>query len=350
MKRFVFAFFILVLYTVQINAQNTLTFSCNGFRDNDVLHMQQVDPTAIADVRESAIWDFSNLRKLGGPHDVKYRALENGRIGKIENPAFYIYETLNDTVLLLHYEDRLTRLTFSRPKLSIAFPLSFLDKIFFPYEGHGKYCDDYFINVMGNVAIEADAQGKMVLTEGDTLKHVLRVLTVTTSSIAMDADSCALDSVSRKQEIEEKYEWYVRGYRYPLFTTIQRTSYCNLQPVASKSFACRMLPVDLEIEDAVNDSVLVADSLSCINKTREAFHYCVNNSNGHVTVNYSLNSKATITAIITNIFGHMYYCTRRTEEEGNGYSIEFDCSNLPSGQYILHLNVNGIIYSEKVVL
>lgn len=77
------------------------------------------------------------------------------------------------------------------------------------------------MKVKGKVAIQADGLGKLILSERDTLDNVLRVHTQTTTLMAMDVNYAEIDSIHPKQEIEDKYEWYYKGFRYPVCIVIQ---------------------------------------------------------------------------------------------------------------------------------
>lgn len=98
------------------------------------------------------------------------------------------------------------------------------------------------MKVKGKVAIQADGLGKLILSERDTLDNVLRVHTQTTTLMAMDVNYAEIDSIHPKQEIEDKYEWYYKGFRYPVCIVIQKSSYDISTPIGSSFLAYRILP------------------------------------------------------------------------------------------------------------
>ena len=59
---------------------------------------------------------------------------------------------------------------------------------------------------------------------------------------------------------------------------------------------------------------------------------------------------ATIATIVANHMGLLSVYRQWTQEAGQGYSMQIDCSGLRPGIYILYINVNGKVYSEKVTL
>ena len=79
----------------------------------------------------------------------------------------------------------------------------------------------------------------------------------------------------------------------------------------------------------------------------------MNNNNDDYTVSMLIpvyNEEATITTIVANQMGMVYMSRQWTQEAGQGYSTQIDCNGLRSGIYILYINVNGKVYSEKVTL
>ena len=48
--------------------------------------------------------------------------------------------------------------------------------------------------------------------------------------------------------------------------------------------------------------------------------------------------------------GFLFVSRQWTQEAGQGYSAQIDCNGLRPGVYILYINVNGKVYSEKVTL
>ena len=48
--------------------------------------------------------------------------------------------------------------------------------------------------------------------------------------------------------------------------------------------------------------------------------------------------------------GMLYDNRQWTQSAGQGYTAQIECYGLPTGMYILYINVNGKVYSEKVTL
>ena len=58
-------------------------------------------------------------------------------------------------------------------------------------------------------------------------------------------------------------------------------------------------------------------------------------------------SELVVTVLVADIMGMLYERREETHVAGEGYSLDIDCSRLRRGQYILYINVNGEVTSEK---
>jgi hypothetical protein len=70
----------------------------------------------------------------------------------------------------------------------------------------------------------------------------------------------------------------------------------------------------------------------------------------NIVISYGLDDDATIQTIVANHMGMLCSSRQWTQPAGQGYMSQIDCTGLPSGMYILYINVNGKVYSEKVTL
>ena len=84
-------------------------------------------------------------------------------------------------------------------------------RLLYLFYGKGIYCNDHIYREGGQTTLLADAYGKIILPNRDTLQNVIRLYTLRSYFICMDIDSIALDTARLHQVIEEHYEWYARG-------------------------------------------------------------------------------------------------------------------------------------------
>lgn len=233
----------------------------------------------------------------------------------------------------------------------MKYPFQYGDSVTSSFEGYGTYCGNHFVKVKGQVMVQADGFGRLVVSEKDTLDNVLRVYTITVTSMAMDVDVTDIDSTNLKQEIEEKYEWYAKGFRYPVYTTVQKTSFTNMEAVGSTQLAYRLLPEDFsQINDAVNDSIkLLDDRRKKLMKPRQdIFHYSVKRGESGVDISYTADADADVVILVSSSGGILYRKQCMAVKGGEASEIHISTDGLPKSQYVLYFNVNGKVYSKSI--
>lgn len=230
---FVKKFFLIIMALVPLHTwgQSVLTEEANAMRDSDLAVFQLMEFCNPGHAGNNETWDFSSVYNRNEDYNIFFTEDSLFCFHKFEGQEKNSYIMKSDVLEQYKFENRLTKIKYFKKKLAMRFPFQYGDSISSKFEGYGKYCGDHLIKIKGQVMIQADGWGKLILSEKDTLDNVLRVYTLTTTAMAMDVDLAELDSTELKQEIEEKYEWYSKGFRYPVYTIIQKTSFTNLEPV-----------------------------------------------------------------------------------------------------------------------
>lgn len=330
-----------------------LTKAANLMRDSDALSILPISYFFSEAYGKDAVWDFSDFREAQQKHSIWLQKDSLGRNIMITNRGITNYCLSGDSLFISGEEAPLSKIEYERPILSMHYPFSYGDSISAPFNGYGIYCGDHLFLEQGVSTIKADAEGRIVIGE-DTISNVLRVYSLKSYSICMDIDSAALDTARLKQVIEERYDWYARGYRYPLFTTVTSTSYDNATPLGTTQTAWCMLPdIQRLLADSCNEGIRRNDSIALAEKaksTEEIIHYSIAQNGNLLTVGYSLDSDADITALVSDVMGVVYKQCRQHNGKGDGYTLNMDCNGLRHGKYILYINVNGKVYNEKVTL
>lgn len=244
------------------------------------------------------------------------------------------------------------RLRILEKKVTLKYPFQYGDSLCSEFVGYGTYCGDHSVKVKGKVAIQADGLGKLILSERDTLDNVLRVHTQTTTLMAMDVNYAEIDSIHPKQEIEDKYEWYYKGFRYPVCIVIQKSSYDISTPIGSSFLAYRILPEQFsQISDAVNEKLKYAGKTRKdidVSKHPNSFRYDVANVEGRVDISYGTDTDANVMIALSNSSGVLYKKQSYTVKAGETGIFHIETSGLFLGQYVLYVNVNGKLYNRTI--
>lgn len=330
-------------------AQNTLTSTLNMMRDSDVVEKQQlkfIDPGVNG---KHVIWNFKDVKVLKREYTVRYMRASDSTLYEIEPELIRTYRLENDSLFMTSYQNPLTFLNYSSPILTMKFPLEYGGAYSFPFKGGGKYCGKNAIALSGSTNVSIDADGIIICSDKDTLRNVVRVHELRTSSMGMSKDLEMSDSISQVVEIEDIYKWFARGYRYPVFETHTFSYFQNADMIKTMQTAFRCLPDKQKmLNDAANNKITIQDSINGNSNKQDIIRFEVENNDNVVTLKYSLTQKAKVFAMISGVLGEVYRKVSRTDNPGEDYSLVLDCNGLRWGDYILYINVNGNVYSRKV--
>ena len=72
------------------------------------------------------------------------------------------------------------------------------------FETTGLYSKELPLKSLGDIRIESDAKGQIILPSGDTLYNVLRMKTIQN-----------IRDTSSMNMTQTSYNWFAEGYRYP---------------------------------------------------------------------------------------------------------------------------------------
>ena len=339
----------LLAYFTSVNAQNCIDFDTNGLRIGDSLSVACLPYTDVGENGEKQLWDFSNLpcessRDVWFVEDsVGYTKL----IGVDENSHLRINK---DSLLLSAYENPQLRICFDKPKLNMMYPLYYGDRHVSSFAGKGMYCGQHYLWKKGVTEIEADGEGTLILQEGDTLRNVLRVYCLTTASVRMSSDSLLTDSARYQQNIEERYLWFARGYRYPVFEVLTSTLYDEMEPIYTEQWSRKLrLRSECLVTDSINKEIQYMDSLSTANcNIANVISYTLTTENNRVIISYNLTAHARIHVIVADVMGVAHRNMTTVHDAGEGYDMQIDLNGLRRGRYIIYMNVNGKVFNHKV--
>ena len=327
----------------------TIDMATNAPRSGDGYVVRQMEYFAQGDEGKNVLWDFSELKSLDRKSRREYFLSQDSVLIGVDEESARRYELAGDSLRCLGYDTRLKHMEYSEPMTLMTYPFSYGYSITNPYSGIGDYCKRLILKNGGTLMVEADAEGVIINADGDTLKNVLRVHTTRLNSVSMHAlsDTLMADTSRMKQEIEEHYAWYVRGYRYPMYETSSICFYDNMTPVSCIQRAYHYCADDMsEMSDSVNEEILATDSIANVAE-QDIIHYTIKNDGCTLTMDYSLDADASINALVCNSRGMLYGRRSTRQPAGTDYQMDFDIVSLPKGEYVLYVNVNGKVYNEK---
>lgn len=304
---------------------------------------------------KNMVWDFSGKLRSKNSAQVTFMTDSAGVLSVTQPGKINYYRMTPDTLILIGSESSLIKRDYAKEKVSKLFPLEYGDSIIMPFRCEGTYCGDHPFREVGITRVRVDAQGSIVLGENDTVRNVLRVHTIDSYSICMDLDSAALDTARLTQVIDERYEWYLPESQYPIIEDVTSTTYNNMDAIGTTKYAYCNLPED-KTEDYITymgDDETDGEQDGFPDEgvqSQDIIHYHIGTQGKNIDISYDLDEYATIEIIVVNHMGMVYVSRQWTQAAGQGYTAQIECNNLPSGMYVLYINVNGKVYSEKVTL
>lgn len=300
------------------------------------------------------VWDFSEKLGSKGSSQIMFMKDSAGIVSIMEPGKIRYYRTTPDTLILIGSESPLEKREYAVNKVSKKFPLLYGDSIVKHFRCEGMYCGDHPFREVGTTTVKVDADGSIVLAENDTVRNVLRVHTIDSYSIGMDIDSAALDTARLTQVIDERYEWYLPESQYPIVEDVTSTTYCNMEAIGTTKYAYCNLPQDQAanyITPLDEDDTDEQDGFSEEEQQiPDIIHYEIETRGKVINMSYDLDEDATITTIVANHMGFSCIYDQWTQDAGQGFTAQLNCNGLLPGIYILYINVNGKVYSEKVTL
>ena len=383
-----------VFYLLTISGQ--ITYKNNCIRSGDEIIKQQVEYKDPGRFGENVIWDFSKLKAVNPEYKLSFHtpnlindsiyimgcdtiqkkgSEETSLIVGIEHSTMYYYRVKNDTLLCLGHENPITLMHNVKPLLLITYPFDYKQKIEQSFESKSIYSSKKKVETYGNISVESDAYGKMILPSGDTLNNVTRIKTIQiindTSNIKKNKHpSTDISEVFRKQsqkkesikhhkQLEaETYSWYVKGYRYPIFEAIQ--SFEIIDSLKTKTFTTAYFypPVEHYYLDNDPENLSVLDSLNNITSPSVptswidenfTYNYGPNPASTILNIEYNLEQEASVViTLYSSVHGIVKTIPLKNRQRGL-YTETIDCSALLPGVYIIKFDVKDESVSNVIL-
>ena len=356
----------------QINQTN------NRYRGNDVLEKKLVKVQGFDLNSKRGVWSLEEAKLSEETYNAEY-STETDTLMAVERNNRTYFSQDRGAVSIIGSENFMEMMSYDMPETWLQFPMQVGDSVAGYFNASGPYCERFFMRRYGTYKTKADALGKLVLPQGDTLRNVIRLHTeryVGTITVPIDTmlsriPAFTVDSIVQHlapdtaKVREDEYRWYAEGYRYPILEA-KTLSYCDSMLTAEMYYyppeMQRTLAYDEENE-AVRERLVKEDaaararsldddysrrSKNCGNEGF-AYNLSLNDGSNLVTIHYDIDHNTKMTALVANTLGYVYRRVDHHCDSGNGQAT-IDCNGLRKGQYILYINVDGEQYAEKVNL
>lgn len=328
-----------------LEAQCILTFKHNAPEEGHKMKKIKVQIPEPGTAGDNAVWDFSGLEPEGKPSSLYFFEDSTSSLCGSESRTIRKYDTDSIHLWIVGFETPVSKTTYAQPLLSMEYPFCRGDCQETPFMGRGFYDNNNPLMTAGFVRSEADASGILITPSRDTLRHVLRVHTVRLSSVTYGSN----DEGKKNEEKEEIYEWFARGYRYPLLESHVVTTYAGGKATREKKLALYCPPEEQDkLEDPLNKTLREADSLA-MGKTKAKAAYKLTVASGKAFVTYLLHHPSPISALLSDSMGIVYRETTFYARDNEGV-VELSLEGLPRGEYILHIGFGNESYSEKIII
>jgi hypothetical protein len=287
---------------------------------------------------------------------------------KKEYGTMYYYQFKNDTISLIGHENPTVRLRYTEPLMECVFPLNYNDEFLSPYLLEGVYSNSSKILSSGNIKIKADAYGKIILPEGDTISPVLRVKTTQTICRSMRS-SIYKDSIrpNVQDKVIETYKWYAKGYRYPVFETVhniindtlffgtsflfppRQHTYTDIKDITRSDSLNRSWDIDKKNKSKNKDSETYQDGIGRDMSERN-YEVFPNPTDSYLNIKYAITKPSRINISLYTEDGRLALKIEKDLSASGSYSEIIDFRNFIKGNYLLQITENKrIIFSKKVI-
>jgi hypothetical protein len=338
----------------------------NHYRSGDMLEKKQVAVKDFCLNANNGVWSLEDADISKKSYQTEYTT-ETDTIMMLEQGCRTYYNIGNGAVSIIGSENPQELISYDMPETWLKFPMHQGDSISGYFNGTGKYCDHLFIRHFGTYMTSADAVGKLVLPEGDTLRNVIRlhteryvgmivtpVDTMRSEIPVFTVDSIIAHMIPDTAKIrEDVYRWYAEGYRYPVLEA--KTISIGNEKLSEEIYYCppeeQTALYDEENKQERERQKADEQRANSPDASRSPISRSDVTVNGQtVSVSFDLQEEATVKGLICTISGVVQHQQSQHFSAGTGCQLEFNCSNLRKGEYVLYLNVNDQVTSHVVSL
>jgi hypothetical protein len=350
------------------NAKVTKTHNSPRIGDKIYSHSCNIkDNKKGADVE----WDFSELnlvRKTLNLSHISVNSSADSVLRVHDGKRQYLCIT-DDTLKVYGEEDIIYKVIYDAPIAKIVYPMAYGDSVEGYYYGRGRCYDRFAMRTIGKYKTTVEACGRVTLPSGELIDNVNKFSTVKTfTNIYYQVDSIAVPKVDYTDTqiemmldqdstttIVKELAWYAKGYRYPLFESIEACEKLNQSNKETRSYYFPIdgqltMPIDevnMDIRNAVTTPYSPQDKVNDETSGMERFKYDFNVDKSLQQANIKAQSDVSIDieVILASVGGIVYKTIKKSNV--TEIDITLDYSMLQRGQYAVYINVGTDVYTEK---
>lgn len=350
-----------------------ISYDYNSIRIGDHILKQQVEYKDPGKSGENRIWDFSKLNTVQEDYTLSYSSpylidetyyvvgkdtiyrtslKDKELIVGVEHNTMYYYIQDKNKITLIGYENPVTLSHYSKPYAVEYFSLKYGQESESSSESDIEYSSKYHSKILTSSTTKTDAYGMMLLPLGDTLKHTIRIETIEkVKDLSNPEDSMQI----------ERYKWYTKGYRYPIFETINTIiPRDTLESFASSFYYPPQDHFYLDLDDkntAILDSLWDAENMKVKPKDiiekdisiSFSYNFYPNPVQNFLTVEYYLEKKSEVSISIIGMSGKIFKTITKPNQTAGMYTEKIDFQTYPSGNYIISISTGSNVYSDKII-
>lgn len=355
----------------------------HAFRAGDKVERQQVTYKEFAKNENCAIWDLSDIESSGHLSLLEFMENPQDKQGVIANDGNtrYCYHQSESGMFLVGYENNQSNVCYNMPEPTLLSSMVVGSKVTGCFSGYAVYAESVFSRIYGTSEYSVDEEGTLILPSNDSIEDVKRVHVLKTTGqrylsevenskalrILVDSASVyttdsvlqhlAADSILVESNV---YKWYAKGYRYPIYETIE--SHVKGNPIGLKVAYFCSPQFQKTLNDADNEKERAVASKSRFNAKRNNLQgnhnyifpdgtyvdYSLSlTSDGRVNVTLFCTSAAKISCGIYTVNGVVVGQKEYDGDSRDVHSFSHSLSSYSHGVYIFCISVNGQTLSEK---
>lgn len=296
-------------------------------------------------------WRFNGPRHSRNRHDVSYVIEGDSVLTMYDANSLRKYLILEHGMFQSLYETPKVFLRYEVPLMSVPGLLSYNDSIKSGYSSSGKYCDRYQMTEEGCNMVRYDGYGKIIENGSDTIQNVARISTTVTSSVCLSLPNVECKNGKRFQKIEETHTWIDMKNRRILYRQESQSFYENLNAVGTTNRTYKFdensqAQIDEDAEADDTDGGAEDDK----KKEQDIINYTIEVAGAKVCIEYSLAKEAEVSILMCDAMGVLYFQDKCNNPAGFGYNTIINTSRLRQGNYVVYINANGKVHSEKITI